>query len=221
MRAAGLVAVGVAAAALTGAAAAPAAAAPPAGLRLGYLTSIRASWTIAVSDCPSCSQPQRSTGWFRAGAGRGVVRRRATFLAVALAGARRRSALRCIGPDLSAAPTPRGPRAIGLEATARGSRALRFAWRLSACDPDVDQPVADALIPAATYTRAYLRRGTAYLRLRGRRAFDVAPDADFPPPDLGPPPGHWTGTLTWSLTARLTRCVSRFAHGRRVRRCAF
>ena len=58
---------------------------------------------------------------------------------------------------------------------------------------------------------------SAYLRLRGRRRFDVAPDAAMPGPDLGPPPGHWTGTLTWSLTATLTRCRTVLGH----RRCAF
>ena len=190
----------------------PGSAAP--GLRLGYVSSIRASWTIAVSDCPSCSQPQRSTGTFRAGAGRAVVRRRSGLLTVALSGARRRSALRCVGPDLSAAPLPPAPRALTLQATARGSRALRLAWRLPACDPDVDAPVAEAGIPAATFSRSFLRRNRFRLRLRGRRSFDVAPDADYPSPDLGPPPGHWTGTLTWSLDVRLVRCVAR-------RRCAF
>jgi hypothetical protein len=193
----------------------------PGGLRLGFVSSIRSSWTIAVSDCPSCSQPQRSTGSYRAGGGRAVVRRGSTSLSVAVAGARRRSSLRCLGPDISASPTPPAPRSLALQAGRRGSRALRFAWRLPTCDPEIDQPVADALIPAASVSRAYLRRDTAYLRLRGRRSFDVAPDADFPPPDVGPPPGHWTGTLTWSLTVKLVRCVTRRAHGRRVRRCAF
>jgi hypothetical protein len=92
-----------------------------------------------------------------------------------------------------------------------------FRWALPSCDPDIDQPVAAALLPATSRSRAYLRRGTAYLRLRGRRSFDLAPDVPDAPPELGPAPGHWTGTLTWSLTARLTRC--RTVAGRR--RCAF
>jgi hypothetical protein len=218
MRVRRLAAMGVASGCLGGVAA-PAPAAPPP--RLGYVTTIRASWAIAVEDCPSCSQANRSSGTFRTAAGRAVVRRRGGAFAIALAGTRRVSRVRCAGPDLSADPLPPAQRALTLEATPRGTRALRFAWRLPACDPDVDQPVADAVVPAATFTRAYLRRGTTRLRLRGRRAFDVAPDADFPPPDLGPPPGHWTGTLTWSLTVELARCRAGLSHGRRVRRCAF
>jgi hypothetical protein len=197
--------------------AAPAASAATApALRLGYLASIRASWTIAVSDCPSCSQPQRSSGTFAAGVGRPALRRRASGLAVLLTGARRRSLLRCEGPDLSARPLPPAPRTLTLLATVRGLR-VRFAWALPACDPDIDGPVANADLPAITLRRAYLRRDTAYIPLRGRRHYDVAPDAAMPGPDLGPPPGHWTGTLTWSLTAKLTRCATIGGH----RRCAF
>ncbi|TML25394.1 MAG: hypothetical protein E6G30_10370 [Actinobacteria bacterium] len=167
MRAVRVLVLGALAGCLAQGAPAPAAARSPA-LRLGYVASIRASWTIAVAGCPSCSQPQRSYGAFGAGAGRAALRRRAGGL-------------------------------------------------LPACDPDVDQPVADAGLPAVTVRRAYLRGDTAYLRLRGRRRFDVAPDAAMPGPDLGPPPGHWTGTLTWSLTATLTRCRTVLGH----RRCAF
>ena len=185
-------------------------------LRLGYLSWVRASWTIAVSDCPSCSAPQRSSGSFRTLAGRAVVRRLGAATVVDLGGRSRRSRLTCAGPDLSAAPLPSAPRVLRLEVTTRGRRVV-FRWALPSCDPDIDQPVAAALLPATSRSRAYLRRGTAYLRLRGRRSFDLAPDVPDAPPELGPAPGHWTGTLTWSLTARLTRC--RTVAGRR--RCAF
>jgi hypothetical protein len=215
MRAVRVLVLGALAGCLAQGAPAPAAARSPA-LRLGYVASIRASWTIAVADCPSCSRPQRSYGAFGAGAGRAALRRRAGGVAVILTGARRRSRLRCEGPDLSARPLPPALRSLTLRATLRGLR-VRFAWVLPACDPDVDQPVADAGLPAVTVRRAYLRGDTAYLRLRGRRRFDVAPDAAMPGPDLGPPPGHWTGTLTWSLTATLTRCRTVLGH----RRCAF
>src|SRR5947209_4758948 len=183
MRAARLLVLGALAGCLVGVAPAPAATRSPA-LRLGYVASIRGSWTIAVADCPSCSQPQRSSGAFGAGLGRAALRRRPGGLAVVLTGARRRSRLRCDGPDLSARPLPPAPRSLTLRATLRGLR-VRFAWVLPACDPDVDQPVADAGLPAVTLRRAYLRGDTAYLRLRGRRRFDVAPDAAMPGPDLG------------------------------------
>jgi hypothetical protein len=202
----------------------PLLAAPGAGaavrVRLGYLSWVRASWTIAVADCPSCSGPQRSGGTFRALAGRAAVRRRGVATVVELSGRSRRSRLACDGSDLDAAPLPAAPRALRLVLAARGRR-LGFRWALPACDPEIDQPVADALLPATSRSRAYLRRDTAYLRLRGRRAFDLAPDSPDAPPDVGPAPGHWRGTLTWSLTAKLTRCRTLRSKGRRVRRCAF
>jgi hypothetical protein len=193
---------------------APASAAPR--LRLGYLQWVRASWTIAVDDCPSCSQPQRSSGSFRTLAGRAALRRRAPGTVIELNGRRRRARLRCTGPDLSAAPLPKAPRVLSLLVASRGRR-VAFRWLLPSCDPEIDQPVADALRPSTSRTRAYLRRGTVYLRLKGRRRFDVAPDVPDAPPELGAPPGHWTGTLRWSLVAKLTRCRLH----RRHRQCAF
>src|SRR4051794_7041674 len=193
---------------------APASAAPR--LRLGYLRWVRASWTIAVDDCPSCSQAQRSSGSFRTLAGRAALRRRAPGTVVELNGRRRRTRLSCYGPDLSAAPLPKAPRVLRLLVSSRGRR-VAFRWLLPSCDPEIDQPVAEALTPSTSRTRAYLRRGTVYLRLKGRRHFDVAPDVPDAPPELGPAPGHWTGTLRWSLTAKLTRC--RLHLGRR--QCAY
>jgi hypothetical protein len=194
--------------------------APPAGaaarLRLGYLRWVRASWTIAVDDCPSCSAPQRSSGSFRTLLGRAAVRRRSGQTVVELGGRARRSRLTCAGPDIDATPLPPAPRVLTLQLTT-SRRRVGFRWALPACDPDIDQPVADVLLPATSRSRAYLRRGTAYLRLRGRHTFDLAPDVPDAPPELGPPPGHWTGTLTWSLTAKLTRCRTVRGH----RRCAF
>jgi hypothetical protein len=200
--------------ALVGGLAAPAQAAPR--LQLGYLRWVRASWTIAVDDCPSCSQPQRSSGSFRTLAGQAAQRRRAVGNVVELNGRRRRTRLTCSGPDLSAAPLPSAPRVLTLQVTRRGGR-VGFRWLLPACDPEIDQPVADALAPATSRTRAYLRRGTVYLRLKGRRRFDVAPDVPDAPPELGPAPGHWTGTLRYTLTAKLTRCRQYRGH----RQCAF
>jgi hypothetical protein len=200
--------------ALTGATTSSAAAAPR--LHLVYLRWVRASWTIAVDDCPSCSQAQRSSGSFRTLAGRAALRRRAAGTVVELNGRRRRTRLTCSGPDLSAAPVPKAPRVLTLLVASRGRR-VGFRWLLPSCDPEIDQPVADAISPATSRTRASLRRGTVYLRLTGRRRFDVAPDAPDAPPELGPAPGHWTGTLSWSLIAKLTRCRLHRGH----RQCAF
>lgn len=207
-------AVGIAVA-LGSALAGPAQAAPR--LRLGYLRWVRASWTIAVDDCPSCSQPQRSSGSFRALTGRAALRRRAVGTVVELNGRRRRSRLTCAGPDLSAQPLPPAPHVLTLQISSRARRRVGFRWLLPACDPEIDQPVADALSPSTSRTRAYLRRGVVYLRLTGRRRYDVAPDVPDAPPELGSPPGHWTGTLRWSLTAKLTRCRIHSGH----RQCAF
>jgi len=195
-----------------------AAARAPRRLALGQLDVLSATWSIAVTDCPSClggGQVDMTSGSLTSRGVQIIVRDRRgrpvdTFgHPLPAAGV-----LELLGgtPQIDPQPQCTGPDADGGAVPHLYSQAIFFtrvgdqlelSWTLPSCNGSVDGTPAQALPARASVALSTLKQSRYSIRFADTEPFDMVPDPALPDE-------HWRGTLSYDITLKFAhRCIRR------------